>query len=176
MNEFELRRRLKDLKADRQPEVDLWEGIAGQLRGIEPWRPARKPRTMLWPWAAAASVAIAVVTGLWFARNVVAPESDEIAATTPVDSVESADAQPRGMPNILRREAEAISASYDAAVASTRGDVRRDPSRDAASRELDSAAAQLRDALAQDPEAVYLLDLLRRTEERRLDVARQTAA
>ena len=60
MNEFELRRRLKDLKVDRQPEVDLWGGISSQLSGVEPWRPARKPRSMLWPWAAAASVAIAV--------------------------------------------------------------------------------------------------------------------
>ena len=174
MNEFELRRRLKDLRVDRQPEVDLWEGIAGQLRGIEPWRPARKPRSMLWPWAAAASVAIAVVTGLWFARNVVVPE-EQVADVSTIGSPDERQER-RAMPNVLRREAEAISASYDAAVASTRGDLRRDPTRDAAARELDSAAAELRDALAQDPEAVYLLDLLRRTEERRLDVARQTAA
>lgn len=171
MNEFELRRRLKDLKVERQPEVDLWEGISSQLRGVEPWRPARKSRTMLWPWAAAASVAIAVVSGLWLARNFSSPVEPVAVADTPL--IEEA---PRQRPNLLGREADAISASYDAAVASTLGGAGRDPMVTAATRELDAAADELRDALAQDPEAVYLLDLLRRTEERRLAMARQTAA
>lgn len=179
MSEFELRRRLKALNQERQPSTDLWAGIQGQLSGVEPWRPARESRRMLWPWAAAASVALAVLSGMWLGQRVLIPAGDGTTVIADGRGGSASAESERIVSPLLEREADALRVSYEAAIAATRdggGRASLRPDYVAASRELDAAAAALRTAIAQDPQAVYLLDLLRRTEERRLTVARLAAA
>ncbi|MCE3004087.1 MAG: hypothetical protein LW860_15520, partial [Xanthomonadaceae bacterium] len=75
------------------------------------------------------------------------------------------------------REALLLGAAYDGALREARGAApapRGELAR--AERELDAAQHALEDALAQQPDAVHLLDLLRRTHEQRLRLAQRQAA
>lgn len=175
MSEFELRRRLQALKTERQPERDLWPAIAAQLQNPS-WRPARAPRRVMLPWAAAASVAIAVVAGIWLASHL-----GDLTAARQQDAI-VAERVPMAAPvgrALLLGEARAMQASFDGAIAAAtaarelgghRGGNGREL--ESAARELDAAAAQLNAALAQAPDAAYLIELLKRTHERRLALAR----
>ncbi len=160
MNDFELRRGLRALADGRDPQRDLWPAIAS---GIEtaPSRPTR-PR---WPWplALAASLAVATVAGLLW-RDTTLPYDD----TPPDDSAQLA---ARSAGQQLPREALALEIEYRAALASL-------PSGDApvelrpALQALDDSAIELRDALRQQPDAVYLLEQLHRTWAQRLRLSR----
>ncbi|HVF34726.1 MAG TPA: hypothetical protein VND91_05330 [Candidatus Saccharimonadia bacterium] len=175
MSEFELRRRLQALKTERQPERDLWPAIAAQLQ-TPSWRPARAPRRVMLPWAAAASVALAVVAGVWLASHL-----GEMTSGRRGDSAVAARdtlVRPAG-PALLQGEARAMQASFDGAIAAATGEhklraghhgSRREL--EAAARELDAATAQLNSALAQEPDAAYLVELLKRTQERRVALAK----
>lgn len=182
MSEFELRRRLQALKSERQPDRDLWPGIAAQLQ-TPSWRPARVPRRVMLPWASVASVALAVVAGVWLASNL----ADLTAARRGTPHA-VAERRPAGAPDgrdepdgraMLRAEARAMQASFDGAIAAVTAEGGRGavplghaPELEAAARELDAATAQLDSALAQEPDAAYLVELLKRTHERRLALAK----
>lgn len=174
MSEFELRRRLQALKVERHPKRDLWPDIAARLEAPA-WQPVRAPRRVMLPWAAVAAVALTVVAGVWLAshlRSMVDARAPApvAAATTP--------APPTGMPALLRGEAFALEASYDGAIASMGGERpllaqgAAPPELEAAAREIDAATAQLHQALASEPDAKYLVELLKRTQERRLALAK----
>ena len=64
MNDFELRRELRELRVDREPQHDLWPRIAQRLNvaDMAPTRTARRP----WlPFAVAASIALALTAGVF---------------------------------------------------------------------------------------------------------------
>jgi len=167
MTDFE---RLRDLRALRQPvepATDLWPGIAAR---IAPAGAATATRSRwMWPEALAASVVLGIGVLLAVGRAPQAP----VASEAPV-ALQASMAQP-GIPWSVR-EALALDASFAGALEEARrvapppsGDVLR------ADRELDTAQRALEDALAQQPDAVHLLDLLRRTHEQRLRLAQRHA-
>ena len=172
MSEFELRRRLQTLKVERQPKRDLWPDIAARLEAPA-WQPVRAPRRVMLPYAAAAAVALTVVAGVWLASHL----KSMVDARAPAP-VASAPASSSDMPALLRGEALALEASYDGAIASVGGERSlltqgaAPPELEAAARELDAATAQLHEALATEPDAKYLVELLKRTQERRLALAK----
>ena len=185
MSDFELRRRLQGLKVDRHPSKDLWPAIAARLE-VPAWRPERPARHVMLPWAAVAAVALTVAAGVWFtghlgamlgvhqaqpiaAAPAEAPDAAPVAASVPA---------PPAAAMLLRGEAHALQASYDAALATMSAERPRRVVRDespelaAAARELDAATAQLNAALAAEPDATYLVELLKRTHERRVALAK----
>jgi hypothetical protein len=174
MSEFELRRRLQTLKVERHPKRDLWPDIAARLEAPA-WQPVRAPRRVMLPWAAVAAVALTVVAGVWLASHlksmVDAREPAAVAAASPSSSTSD-------VPALLRGEALALEASYDGAIASVGGQRSplaqgaAPPELEAAARELDAATAQLHEALASEPDAKYLVELLKRTQARRLALAK----
>ena len=179
MSDFELRRKLQDLKVERQPQRDLWPGIAAQL-AAPAWRPARTPRRVMLPWAAAAAVALTVGAGVWLASHLdslVASRNATPALAThaPADAGQSEQSTQPARPAMLAHEARAMQASFDGAIAASGIDARRGPQSpelEAAAREIDAATAQLQSALAQEPDATYLVELLKRTQERRVALAK----
>lgn len=161
MNDFELLRDLRALRRPAEPAVDLWPSIAARLGAGG--GAAHRPRWPMWPEAMAAGVALGI--GLLLALG--GRSTDPVAPAMVADT---------GLPWSVR-EALSLGAAYDGAVREARGAApapRGDLAR--AERELDAAQRALEDALAQQPEAVHLLDLLRRTHEQRLRLAQRQAA
>lgn len=162
MNDFELLRDLRALRQPTPPGADLWPAIAARIAPAAGAAPST--RRLMWPEALAASVVLGI--GVLMAVGG--------APRAPVEPQASmADA---GLPWSLR-EAQALDASFAGALAEARrvapppsGEVLR------AERELAMAQRALEDALAQEPDAVHLLDLLRRTHEQRLRLAQRHAA
>jgi hypothetical protein len=172
MSEFELLRRLQALRTDAQPSRDLWTGIVGRLETPRPavGEPAAAPRRAprAWPWAIAAGLLLALgTTGLLVRRD----------AGTPAPAL----AQQPTVPWTLVHM-QALDATYDGALRSTRGDrsveeraVLLPPDLAGATAELDAACEEIETALRANPGATYLLHRLKRTHEQRLRVARLSA-
>ncbi len=159
MSEFELRQRLRDLRTARVPARDLWPGIAAGLDSM--------PRRAWWPLAMAAALAAAIGLGL-FVRG-------------PQTGGDLAQADSAAAPWTLG-QARVLQADYEGARTQALGGERYRRAREllppdlaAADAELESAQGEIERALEMDPDSVYLLDLLRRTHARRLDVARMHA-
>ena len=74
----------------------------------------------------------------------------------------------------MRREADAITIEYQRASAPLLSDALPESIRGAVF-ELDDSAARIRAALQTQPDAIYLLDRLRRTQERRLHLLQRVA-
>lgn len=170
MSEFELRRRLKELPRERDPRADLWPGIAARLGAQPVAAVATRPRfARLAGLAAALAVA---VTGAWLGfamrgpADVVARQPARYASSWPL------------------AQADAMAESYRGAFAASLGGAQRaalaryvaSPDVLAAELELDAAQRQLERALRQDPESVYLLDLLRQTHSQRARLYRPAIA
>ncbi len=169
MSEFELRRRLQGLRGDRHPQRDLWPNIAARLEAPA-WRPVREARRVMLPWAAVAAVALTVGAGVWLASHLGSMLDARDAQRELATRAEPA-------PPLLHHEARAMQASFDGALAAAGGgrvpvgEV-MGPELAAASRELDAAAAALNAALAEEPDAKYLVELLKRTQARRVALAK----
>lgn len=164
-----LRLRLRGLRRDLPPARDLWPDISARLavhpeataadrpHAATPLRAAsRRPRHRLhrlgWL-AAAASIALAVGIG-WQLRP------------------QAADAPVAGRDAMLVRQADAMTREYDAAVReleSAKPAVRET----GALQQLDHSAAEVRAALARDPDALFLLEQLRRVYTQRLSLTRR---
>ena len=165
-----LRWQLRGLRRDATPQADLWPGIAARLQAqgqsastIVPLRP-RATRRYAWL-AMAASVALAI--GIGWQQLVPAPSVVEPIV---------ADTAPAGDPTarLLKREAVALTWEYKAALREARAG--RAPTTDnPALLEIDRSAEQVRTALAQDPEARFLLDRLQSLYAQRLALTRQLA-
>jgi hypothetical protein len=147
MNEFEWRKGMKDLGGPVQPPNDLWLSIAARIEN-EPRvaAPATRRRWAL-PFAAAASFAVVA-----FALAVLrAPTVDSTGDASAEAAIESANRQ------------------FESARP-------QDPRLAGAVIELDSAAAELEQMLKQQPDAVFLVGLLNRTNERRSKLVRMGQA
>ena len=173
MSEFEMLRRLRALRVEQQPGRDLWPAIAARLEEPAPWRAKAAPRRMLWPWAAAATVTMAVGMGFFITRqfNALAPAAAPVASAPAAASGSSWGAA----------ETRAMQLAYEGALETALGPVqraaveRRRPDLGAAVREIDEAALAIERELASHPGAPHLLSALKRAQDQRLRVARLEA-
>ncbi len=145
MNEFELRRRLSNLPAERDPSRDLWPGIAVRIGAA----PDARRRWGRWLPALAATLA-AVALLLPALRPGLAPETD-----------------PSFQHTLVRTEAEALAAEFQGALRAL-GPVRIPPPLQPTASSLDRDLAALHEALRSEPEATFLLEHLRRAYAQRL--------
>ena len=139
---------LRGLRRDRPPARDLWPDIAARI--------AQAPRVVAPPrrrWMPALALAASLVLAVGIAWQQRPPEPAPQRAIAP-----------------LQVEARAMTRQYQAALL----ELERSAPQATASplapalQELDRSAAQIRIALAHDPDARFLLDQLRRTYAQRL--------
>jgi hypothetical protein len=164
-----LRLRLRGLRRDAPPVRDLWPDIAARLAAnpratavdltdsVTPMRAAphrhRHGLHRLGWLAAAASIALAIGIG-WQLRP------------------QALDAPVAGRDAMLVRQADAMTREYDAAVREI--EAAKPAVRDTgALQQLDRSAAEVRAALARDPDAIFLLEQLRRVYAQRLSLTRR---
>jgi len=156
-----LRWELRALRKDVVPAADLWPAIAARIASTPQVAPApvRKSWRPLAPLAAAASFALAI--GIAWQVRPVGPEVAPAATAA------------HG--RIIVREAEAMTLEYQAALKEI--DAYTPPPAKGAPelKVLDRSAAQIRTALARDPDARFLLDRLQRTYTRRLELTQRLA-
>jgi len=149
MNEFEWRRRMHGLGGPVQPDHDLWLGIAHR---IEADRATPAPQRRRWPLTLAAALLTGAVSlGLVLLRDTATTVT---AARTSEDAFTALD----------RNNAE------------LRHLTRHDPRLAGASIVLDSATSELEQSLKRQPDAVFLVGLLNRTNDKRLKLARMGLA
>jgi hypothetical protein len=155
-DDLDLLRRLRQLPREREPANDLWRGIAAR---IEPRR-ARAPRRWgLAGLALAATVAVVAVLATRLPRT--APVAPDVAS------------QPARAPaQFVRLQADALTLEYTVALQAFDGEAMPPEFRSAAY-ELDDSARRIRSALRDEPDAVYLLDRLRRTYDQRLKLSQR---
>jgi len=144
MTDFEIQRQLRELNAPRMPQKDLWPGIATRI-AAEAALPATRRRRPIWPLAIAAAMLLAIGGSLVLLGQRPHDDVPAVAATTspgsrvsPRDALDAA-RMPSGDPRLV-----------GAAVV------------------LDTAHAELEQALEQRPDAVFLVSLLNRTNARRM--------
>ncbi|MBO9664746.1 hypothetical protein [Dokdonella sp.] len=149
MTDFEIQRRLREMNAPRAPQLDLWPAIEKRIANEE--RATVTPRRRGWlPLAAAAGLLVAVSAGVlvlgWQQRGA-APET----------AMRDARAFERELPHVSPSDA-------DLRMRSPGGD----PRLAGAGVVLDAAQAELEQALAERPDATFLVGLLNRTNARRM--------
>ena len=159
-----LRWQLRGMREDLPPARDLWPQIAERISATPAAHVRAQTARQRWaPLALAASLLLAV--GLaWELRPLPGASSGSISPATQL-----AAGQPSS--RLLDREAEAMSREYGAALSELRAATPASSvaaPQTAALHELDRSAAQIRAALARDPDARFLLDRLRRTYAQRL--------
>ncbi len=140
-----LRWQLRALRQDAPPSRDLWPDIAAALAAA-PQTPDAVPaarRRRGAPFALAASVLLAVTKTRQLQRT---PEGDAL----------------------IQREAEDMTRDYRGAIAQMDAQAKASPDYAPALHALDQSAAEIRHAIATDPQARFLLEQLRRTYARRL--------
>lgn len=162
MTDFELLRDLRTLRQPQAPQADLWPAIAARI--VPAGGTAASRRRLMWPEALAASLVLGIGALL------------VMGGAPPAPVVPAVSMSEVGLPWSLR-EALALDASYAGALEEARR-VAAPPSGELlrAERELATAQQALEAALAQQPDAVHLLDLLRRTHEQRLRLAQRHVA
>lgn len=145
-NDESLRWSLRALRREQQPAQDLWAGIAARIEALPQVAPAPRRQTPMQrfaPWAMAASIVLTV--GMVWQGSL--PQS--------------------GQGPIIQQEAASLTRDYQGALAQLQG-AEAHPELGGALQELDRSAAQIREALAHDPNARFLLEQLRRTYAKRL--------
>ncbi len=160
-NDQELLWQLRGLRRETMPANDLWPGIAARIAQHD--RPSgdagnvvplRRRGVRLAPFALAASLVLAVGVA-WQQR--------------PDFGVQQVD--PTG--RLIHREADALTREYDAALRELQAAGTPSAPAGNALQQLDQSAAQIRTALTRDPDARFLLDQLRRTYEKRLELTQR---
>jgi hypothetical protein len=169
-----VRWQLRGLRRDVPPQRELWPGIAGRI-AAESARSAsaavaspgaRNSRRFAWL-AVAASITLAIGVG-WQLR----PSAP--AGSSSAGGAQSARGSGDPTATLMLREANAMTWEYKAALREI--DVRDASPADAgALRQLDRSAALVRRALAQDPDAHFLLDRLQKLYARRLALTQRLA-
>jgi hypothetical protein len=163
-----LRWSLRGLRRDTMPENDLWPAIAARLavtaqQASTPASSPARPRTIPFyrrPLLLATAASLVVALGIgWQLRP---------AATTA-----GATADPTRQ--LVAREAAAMTIEYDAALRELQAG-RRPLAGQPALNELDRSAAQIRTALARDPDAHFLLERLHSLYSQRLALTQRLAA
>jgi hypothetical protein len=146
---------LQRLRRDVEPGADLWPGIAARL-SAKPQQPARGQRRRLRrsaPWAMAASILLAV--GVVWQLGHQAP-----------------DRAPSSVEPLVLQEAQSMTQQYQRDLAGVQ-QAETHPEMATALEDLDRSAAQILSAIARDPNASFLLDQLRRTYVRRLQLTQR---
>ena len=139
-----LRWQLRALRRDVPPARDLWPDLAARLAATPQVAPAPVQRhRRVAPFALAASVLLAV-TMTWQLQR--APQGDAV----------------------IQREAAAMTRDYTGVLAQMDAQAKASPEYAPALQALDQSAAEIRHAIATDPQARFLLEQLRRTYARRL--------
>ena len=153
-----LRWQLQGLRRDVSPQADLWPGIAARIASTPPQQAvATAPpvnRRRFAPWAMAASVLLAVGF-IWQ----LTPDPNQGAAA-PADP-------------LIRKQAVSMTFEYEKALARM-GQTDSAPEMHAALGDLDRSAQMILTAIDDNPEARFLLDQLRRTYARRLQLTQRT--
>ena len=149
----DLRWQLRQLPRELDPARDLWPGIAAGIHA----RDQRHPRRWLIGLAMAASLLLTV--GVWMRA---APAHREAAP-------------PDLTAQVVRKEAHSMTKQYQAALRELEG--APVPTALAPSLQtLDQSAAQIRQAIAADPDSVFLLHQLQKTYSRRLALTQRAIA
>lgn len=153
-DEEALRWQLRGLRRDIEPPGDTWTGIAAAIAATP--QEAGAPRTArtrrFAPWAMAASVLLAA--GLFWQLLPAARQGD-------------AERNP-----LVRQQAVSMTLDYERALAHLQ-QAGVHPEMHAALGELDRSVAQILGAIDHDPNAPFLLDQLRRTYARRLQLTQR---
>ncbi len=152
----QLRWQLRGLRRDLEPQADLWPGIAARIAATpqQAAAAAGTPRVRRFaPWAMAASVLLAVGV-VWQMM----PAAQQQA--------------PVGNP-MIRQQAVSMALDYERAFARLQQQANSHPAMHGAFGELDRSAAQILSAIEDDPNATFLLEQLRRTYARRLQLTQR---
>jgi hypothetical protein len=160
-NDFDLRRRLRQLPRERDPGRDLWPGIVAQVQSRPQQGSRRRARIAAGMGLLAASVALAWVLTSLHSPSIPADAGLTRRAASP-------------MPQWVRLEADAITIEYQRAYAPF-AEMPMPVALHGAVIELDHSATQLRAALRAQPDAVYLLERLRQTYDQRLHLLQRAA-
>jgi hypothetical protein len=153
MSELEYRRALRAMPREIEPARDLWPAIEARLRA-QSVPPRRRPAWLLPALAAGVAAATLAIT----LQLLPAARSPRDVAAAPAWSV---------------READLIKADLDAALVSAGApgiaEYTRAPglALSASLRELDSAQAELDQALRLNPDSTFLLDRMRRVQQQK---------
>ncbi|HEX7803295.1 MAG TPA: hypothetical protein VF471_11135 [Pseudoxanthomonas sp.] len=149
-----LRWQLRGLRRDQEPQADLWPGIAARIAVTPQQAPAAsKQRARRFaPWAMAASLLLAVGV-VWQMMPTTQPQA------------------PVGNP-MVRQQAVSMALDYERAFARLE-QADTHPELHGAFGELDRSAAQILSAIDNDPNATFLLEQLRRTYARRLQLTQR---
>ena len=148
MTDFELQRRLRDMRVPVAPERDLFPAIAARIEGRQlALTPIR--RHSPWLYAAAAAILVCVITVVGVGQM----------ATQRVDT------------NLAHRSVDPASlpGMNAAAVAGAPGG---DPRLASAAMVIDDARSQLEQAIAERPDAVFLVSLMNRTNAQHMKLER----
>ena len=148
MNDFELRRQLRELRGSHEPQRDLWPQIARQIAASAQTAGVHSRRR--WPLAVAAGLAMAVAAGVF---SLALQDRGERTVNTDVASPSK--------PNVGQQiqRARELAASGDPRLVS-------------AEVVLDAASQELDHALQQQPDAVFLVGLINRTHAQQRKLAR----
>lgn len=158
-----LRLQLRGLRRDVLPERELWPDIASRLsaQAREAPQVAEPSRRRALPALAAAAVLVLAAGIGWLQRpgadTAAAPDGSALAGAAPL--VVEADAMAREYQGALREIAAMLPAADEYAALS----------------QLDASASAVRDALAQDPDAHFLLQRLQRIYAQRLSLTQRLA-
>ena len=148
-----LRWQLQGLRRDVSPQADLWPGIAARIASTSPQQAPPVNRRRFAPWAMAASVLLAVGF-IWQ----LTPDPTQTVAV-PADP-------------LIRKQAVSMAFEYEKALARM-GHTDSAPEMHAALDDLDRSAQMILTAIDDNPEARFLLDQLRRTYARRLQLTQR---
>jgi len=165
MNEFELRRQLRELRREREPRQDLWAGIAERIASNE-LPVSASPVAPRLGWRSAALAASALFAALLL--GVATTSIDGTNGTSKLDQRQYAESA-----SLLSRDAQGLALEYRAALTSL-PPVPVPSELQSTLQVLDSSAEQLQVALRQQPQSRYLLGQLRRVYARRLQLSRPT--
>jgi len=162
-----LRLQLRGLRSDTPPGRDLWPGIATRIQALPQAasEAASSPRRRLriFP-ALATAAALALAVGLGWQLRPAAPDAGLAATATTVPTPYAP----------LVAEADAMAREYQGALRELSA-VRPATAEYASLLQLDASAAAVRDALAQDPDARFLLQRLQRIYAQRLSLTQRLA-
>ena len=148
MTDFELQRRLRDLRVELAPERDLFPDIAARFEGRQLAPPGVRRRSP-WLYAAVAAILVSVITAIGVGH---------MAMQRVDDNLVQRNVDPASLPGMNA-----------AAVAGAPGG---DPRLAAASLVIDDARSQLEQAITEHPDAVFLVSLMNRTNAQRMKLER----